>query len=277
MDDSLFSDMPSMRQFHHLFPMIREYVDASEKRFKGVIFDLDDTLAPEASFARSGFKAVSQYIADTTGLKNEYIYDILDSLFTDGERRHIFDRALEILNLPRHTSQVEKLIDIYRGHEPDTSYLPYPDSEPVLWLLSSLLFCGLITDGTVTTQQKKLEFLGLAGYFDDVIINEDRRLFKPDRSSYQSLVARWGIEASSILVLGDNSSKDFIAPREMGMVAVKIKRGGFYDSRIGPVRECPHFTVRNMQGFLKVILNLEGLLLSQSEKPADQQRGVPEG
>jgi len=258
MDDTLLSAMPSMKQFVRLFPMIRNYVNAPEKRFKGIIFDLDDTLAPEASFARSGFNAVSQYLGDTTGLRSENIFDILNTLFIEGERRHIFDRALAILNLPAHTTKVEKLVDVYRSHEPDSSYLPYPDSEPVLWLFSSLLFCGLITDGTAVTQQKKLEFLGLSGYFDDVIINEDLRFFKPHRASYRSIIARWGIEPASILVLGDNSSKDFITPREMGMVAVKIKRGGFYDSRIGLVRERPHYTVRNMQGFLKIVLTLEG-------------------
>jgi len=258
MDDSLLSAMPSMKQFTHLLPMIRSYVDAPEKRFLGVIFDLDDTLAPEAAFACSGFRAVSQYVADSNGLRVESVFEIINTLFTEGERMHIFDKALEILNLPRHQTEVQKLVEIYRNHEPEGSYMPYPDSEPVLWLFSSLVFCGLITDGAVRTQTRKLEFLGLQQYFDDVIINEDRRLFKPDRTSYLSMMSRWGTDPSSIIVLGDNSSKDFITPRELGMTAVKIKRGGFYDSRTGPECEQPHYTVRDMQGFLKVVLTLEG-------------------
>lgn len=257
--DDMFTAMPSMKQFFHLFPLIRSYANTAEKRFKGIIFDLDDTLAPEASFACSGFKAVSQYLADTTGLNSENIFNVVNSLFIEGERRHIFDRTLEILNLPTHAAKVEKLVDIYRSHEPDRTYLPYPDSEPVLWLFSSLLFCGLITDGSAVTQRKKLDFLGLSEYFDDIIINEDLRFFKPDRASYLSMTARWGIEPSSIIVIGDNSSKDFITPREMGMVAVKIKRGGFYDGRVGQTCERPHYTVSNMQGFLKIVLTLEGL------------------
>lgn len=94
MDDSLLSAMPSMKQFTHLFPIIRSYVDAPDRRFLGVIFDLDDTLAPEAAFAFSGFRAVSQYVADSNVLQIESVFEIIKTLFIEGERMHIFDKAL---------------------------------------------------------------------------------------------------------------------------------------------------------------------------------------
>lgn len=63
---------------------------------EAVIFDLDNTLYDEKQFVRSGFRAVSNRMAEKYGIKEEKLYDLLLNIFSKQGRNEVFDNALRI-------------------------------------------------------------------------------------------------------------------------------------------------------------------------------------
>ena len=81
-----------------------------------VVFDLDDTLYLEWTYARSGFSAVSRWVEAEFGIAQ---FDRAAwREFQRGERLHVFDSALAALGRPSDPASIAKMVEIYRGHSP---------------------------------------------------------------------------------------------------------------------------------------------------------------
>ena len=86
---------------------------------------------------------------------------------------------------------------------------------------------GIITDGRRMQQMNKIEALGLGRYLDeeDVIINEVKERHKPDRRSFKFFMKKYGTGYEYWFV-GDNTSKDFMAPNSLGWNSVCLLDDG---------------------------------------------------
>lgn len=79
---------------------------------------------------------------------------------------------------------------------------------------------GIITDGRVSGQKKKLQALGLDKLVDDIIITDElggTQFRKPCDIAFRIMQRRWGIPFEQMVYVGDNAEKDFQAPKQLGM------------------------------------------------------------
>lgn len=77
---------------------------------------------------------------------------------------------------------------------------------------------GIITDGRPEGQRNKITALGLT--VDDVIIIDElggTQFRKPCDIVFRILQTKWKLQPEQIVYVGDNSAKDFQAPRQLGM------------------------------------------------------------
>ena len=172
---------------------------------RGVIFDLDDTLYSEKEYIRSGYKAVSRYLG---GGFEERLWE----LFEVGEPP--IDVVLHELGRESDKSEV---LQIYREHKPDI-HLYDGVREMIIELQSRGIYIGIITDGRPSGQRNKIEALGLG--IEDVIITDalgGEQFRKPCDIAFRILQNKWRLSASEIVYVGDNPSKDFQAPKQLGM------------------------------------------------------------
>lgn len=176
-------------------------------QIKGVIFDLDDTLYSEKEYVKSGFEAVSEYLG---GGYERILWDY----FSNG--LSVID---ELLNNYKIKYKKEELLNIYRNHKPDIKLY-----EGVLDLLKRLknkgIKVGIITDGRPNGQRNKLEKLGLISLVDDYIITDELggvQFRKPCDIAFRIMINRWRLNPSEVVYIGDNISKDFQAPKQLGM------------------------------------------------------------
>lgn len=79
---------------------------------------------------------------------------------------------------------------------------------------------ALVTNGPVGWQSRKLRTLGLAGYFDEVLISEAEGIAKPDPRIFARAVERLGVTASEAMFVGDHPEIDIAGARDAGLVAV---------------------------------------------------------
>jgi putative hydrolase of the HAD superfamily len=187
-----------------------------------IVFDLDDTLFPEHSYVRSGFKAVEDSLARKKGIQG--FRDVAERLFQARIRGSIFDQALIELGYHPEASLIKELVDVYRGHRPEIQF--FPDAEWALSYYGAMNQVGVITDGYLVAQQKKAEALRLTEKVDVIIFSDayGREHWKPSKTPYLELVRALNCEHSDCVYISDNPKKDFITARSLGWRTIRIKR-----------------------------------------------------
>lgn len=179
-----------------------------------IVFDLDDTLYKEVAFVESGFKAVARHIGNIS------FADELISWWTDGKN------ALEtLINKYSLKFPIEKLLAVYRNHLPaiklDTSTV-----QILVYLIAHGKILGLITDGRFITQNNKIRALGLSQWIsaENIIISEEFGASKPDVRNYQFFMSKY--PDKTYTYIGDNITKDFLAPKALGWQTICLKDNG---------------------------------------------------
>ena len=183
-----------------------------EKHLDGidaVIFDLDDTLYSEKDYVRSGYRAVAARFPE--------VPDMAEKLWAVFERGgKAIDEVLEAEGLTAYRAEA---VRIYRLHEPTISL--YPGVREMLARLGEKHRLGIITDGRSEGQRAKLNALGLTRI--ETIITDELggiEFRKPNDIAFRIMVQRLGVPFSRAVYIGDNVTKDFIAPDRLGMHSI---------------------------------------------------------
>ena len=188
-------------------------------QIKGIIFDLDDTLYSEKEYVKSGYKAVSDYLGG--GYEEE-----LWQFFEAG--RLAIDELLKELG---RDDEKAKVLKVYRSHKPDIHLYPGV-TEMIEELKAKGIKVGIITDGRPEGQRNKVEELGLE--VDDVIITDELggiQFRKPCDIAFRIMMTRWRLNPADVVYIGDNPTKDFQAPQQLGMKSLWFKNeDGLYST-----------------------------------------------
>lgn len=178
---------------------------------KAVVFDLDDTLYSEKEYVRSGYRAVAEVVPELKNAENE-----LWEAFLNGEQSIDF-----ILNKYSLFSEELKqsCLSVYREHSPDIKL--YDGAVELLEELRSRgIKTGIITDGRPIGQRAKIDALSLKTYVNEIIVTDELGgacFRKPNDIAFRIMQTRFGVPFDSILYVGDNAAKDFLAPKALGM------------------------------------------------------------
>jgi putative hydrolase of the HAD superfamily len=200
---------------------------------RAVILDLDDTLYPERSYAFSGFDAVADWLRERMTCSFDPAARMKE--FFETEARHrVFNELLQELSPEDLEHLVPLMIECYRNHRPALQL--HPDAAEALdrWAGFRL---GLISDGPVIMQQRKLEALGLHQRFDFIVLTDvwGREYWKPHPRAFREAERLLGTGGPACTYIADNCAKDFVAPRSLGWRTVCVRRpGGIYLDAVSP-------------------------------------------
>lgn len=207
----------------------------STANVKGIFFDVDDTLYNERTFVRSGFEAVAAHLQTRFGWDADLLVrEMIHSLAEHGRGR-IFNTVLGRRGVV-DDALVQELIGVYRTHKPVIQL--FPDVAPVLERLRRRGYkLGLVTDGHYQVQLRKIEALGLLELVDVAIRTDELgpEFWKPHVKPFQRGLQALELQANEVIYVGNDASKDFQAPRQLGMGALHIER---YVDVVGPCRGC---------------------------------------
>lgn len=214
---------------------------------RAVVFDLDDTLYLERDYVRSGFRHVSRYLAEQCSVPESQLYDYLWNAFTQGLRGTAFDDLIRNFGLQ---VQAAELVSEYRDHPPEIS-LASSTVEILQSLVSDGYQLGLITDGRAGTQRRKIASLRLADIFDEIIPTDSlgREYWKPHPRAFREMQASLRVlNPQDLMYVGDNPSKDFVAPNDLGWRSTQLSRAGQLYTQLEPptVRAEPHHRVASL-------------------------------
>jgi putative hydrolase of the HAD superfamily len=220
-----------------------------------IFFDIDDTLYSTSEFTELARSAALDAMIhaglslDKKALREE-LEEVIHEFSTNYE--HHFDKLL--LRIPRrHYKGINPAIIVAAGviayHEiKATRLFPHEDAVEVLRLLSSRssLTLGVISEGLEVKQAEKLVRMRIYPYLSPnaIIISNQIGVSKPNPKIYQRACSDLNLKPAETMYVGDNPLHDVDPPNQIGMIAVRMRRGGkHYDveGKTAAAREVQNF------------------------------------
>ena len=222
---------------------------------RAAVFDLDDTLYPERQYVLSGYRAVAEHLRASLK-RTERFEDWLWDRFLRGLCRDAFQAASEHFRLGLDAGGVERLVRVYREHRPRIQ--PYPSAAEFLGRLHGRFRLGLLTDGFLPAQRLKLQALALERFFDAVVFTEEmgRECWKPSAAGFERVRQLLDVPHDTCAYVGDNPSKDFVAPNALGWRTIRwVHPGQVHADKPAPEAGRPQTTVHLPGELYEVLLS----------------------
>lgn len=188
---------------------------------QAVVFDLDGTLLDRRRsferFVRDQWERFAHCLE--TADQEQYVQALIE-LDRDGyaPRKSLFNDAIARFNLS--SGVAETLLQDYRDGFA-SSCLLFPDAAQTLSCLrTSGLKLGLITNGSLRMQSRKLECLGLSSLFDTMLISDAEGISKPDPQIFHRALERLATSPAQAVFVGDHPDVDVAGARAAGMQAI---------------------------------------------------------
>ncbi|OQA85042.1 MAG: Pyrimidine 5'-nucleotidase YjjG [Lentisphaerae bacterium ADurb.Bin242] len=220
-------------------------------KFQGLIFDINGTLVDILTneYDDNTYRVLSNLL-DYQGIALEP--DEIRQFFFELNKRQrrespekypeidvvaIFREMVEIhasgftRSLPREKQGMlpRMLAEVFRAASRFKLEL-YPDVETVLASLRPQYRMGAVSDGQSLWAFPELRAVGLAGFFETVIVSSDLGYRKPDARIFELALAKMGLSPSETLFIGNDMYRDVFGAHEFGMRTV------FFQSNQGEQR-----------------------------------------
>ena len=223
-------------------------------RLKAIFFDIDDTLYSTSEFSELARSAALDAMGEAgLVLERKVLQEELEEVigeFTSNYEHH-FDKLL--LRIPkRYYRGINPAIIVAAGviayHETKMRRLaPYEDAIEVLRLLAKTdLIRGVITEGLDVKQAEKLVRMRIHGFLSPnaIFISNQIGISKPNPKIYQRACSDLNLRPAETMYVGDNPHHDIDPPNAIGMLTVRMRRGGKHAAEEGntqPLREVQNF------------------------------------
>jgi putative hydrolase of the HAD superfamily len=201
-------------------------------RLRGVLFDLDDTLADSSGTEEVVWERVADVIdqhvpgVDRAELRRRYL-EVLEGHygelaagridFVTFRRRRLADalspwgEVSEEL-LERYVEAKSRIADEVR---------PFPQAVATVRALRGAgVRVGVLTNGPSDFQRRKLEVSGLGRELDAIAISEELGAAKPEREAFERALGLLGTRAEETAMVGDSLANDVAGGLAAGLAAV---------------------------------------------------------
>ena len=212
------------------------------KDAKWVFFDLDDTLYDFAACSlvalrnlydanpiiKRGFADFNSfsnaYHAVNSELWRQYNAGIVSREYLKRER---FERLLRPLMCHKEAKTLADKLDAdYLRHLSEQG-LTVENSIQTLYILSKHFLIGVISNGFINTQYRKLHRSGLNRYIQRMIVSDEIDIQKPAREIFDYALTETGADAETSVMIGDNPETDIKGALNAGWRAIFFNPYGF--------------------------------------------------
>jgi putative hydrolase of the HAD superfamily len=221
-------------------------------RVEAIIFDMDNTLYDESQYVRSGFRAVSEYMAEKFKMDKDQMYSLFLSILSKKGRGEVFNTALEEFNMKKEET-IQKMISVYRNHSPIITV--FKDTNNTLSKLKQKHRLGLITDGVKKVQEIKVEALKIASFFDVITYAIDYG--GKNNAVFLATLEKLKTNPANSVYIDDNPTQTFAIAKNLGIHTIRIRKGENKTIINADEQSKPDFEISNLEEILGIIKYIE--------------------
>lgn len=194
--------------------------------YKGIIFDLDDTLYDYKKCNEMAVESMIMYIINNNERHKNFqsiklIYnDISDRLkyelnsTASSHNKNIYIKQL-LEHLKLDLNLFKYLKDIYWNIFYENILCFDGVKDFIIWNKKIGIKIGILTDYETEYQLEKLEKLGLLQYIDCVVTSEEVGIEKPSVNMFYTILQKMNLVSSDVIMIGDNYEKDIIGSENL--------------------------------------------------------------
>jgi putative hydrolase of the HAD superfamily len=224
---------------------------------RALLFDLDDTLIPEAPAIAAGYEAVAERVwgqstPDRVRQLTAAAHDVWRGgapweykervHFSLGEGLHgefvavgaepdrlrqfvprLHAEAFEAVLPEAHRGSSADLVDTWRKARISALSL-YPETREVLTELGSRMPLAVVTNGAARLQRAKLVQTGIEQYFDAIIDSETVGVGKPSPEMFNLALRELGVTRGEVAMVGNDLRRDVAGARGAGVRPIWVHR-----------------------------------------------------
>jgi HAD superfamily hydrolase (TIGR01509 family) len=221
------------------------------------MFDLDDTLIPEAPAIRAGYEAVAERVwGQSTPERVQQLTDAAHRVWRAGapweykERVHfslgeglhgefvadgpepdrlrqfipyLHEQAFEAALPESHQGSSPELVDAWRRARISALSL-YPETREVLSELGSRMPLALVTNGAARLQHAKLTQTQIDDLFDVIVDSETVGVGKPSPEMFEVALVELGVGPGEVAMVGNDLRRDVAGARAAGVRPIWVHR-----------------------------------------------------
>ncbi len=218
--------------------------------FDTILFDLDDTIHDRN---RSLCKFVDHFIlryCDTLDYDSKSIVkDVFFEIDNKGykPREDVFKELQDRVSW-KYKPDLKDLIDFWNVEFPRCAE-PMPNIYNVLdYFIDKNIKMGIITNGSSTFQNTKIDKLDYRKYMKTIIISEEVDIRKPDPKIFQLALSKIDSNSETTLFVGDNPLIDIKGAIDSGLVSVWLSHGQVWNIK----HYIPTYIINNISELMNI-------------------------
>jgi putative hydrolase of the HAD superfamily len=216
-----------------------------------VVYDLDNTLYDSKQYYLGAFDNVAEYISSKYPFTRQHVFDLLrmnwemhTSLYP-----HLFDDLQNCLGI---TEDVNNLVTVFNGY--GGKLTPYQGAVTTLQTLRKWNYkLGLITDGDIERQKRKLKLLKIIDLFDAIVYTRQLSSPKPSDIPFRYMVAKLKISPKISFYVADNPLVDFEGAKKTGFITIRVSTGEFRNIKKNAYVD---YEVQTLKEILSIVKNV---------------------
>lgn len=217
-----------------------------------VIFDLDNTLINrKAAFQAYSELFIDRFVELTDPAGRSDLIEYIRIADQDGYRhkRELYEQFMQELPMKHPETTIDDLLHFWFAEFFKSTVLMQGAVEVLTAFKQQGIKLGLITNGSVHSQNAKLDQAKLRDYFDVIIISDEVQVKKPDKRIFEIALERLDAAAAHTCYVGDHPINDIKGAKDAGLSAIWLS--GFMDWD-GSLDE-PHAKIKSLIELIDII------------------------
>ncbi|MCM3748075.1 HAD family hydrolase [Paenibacillus pasadenensis] len=221
---------------------------------QAVLFDLDNTLINRRkAFQGYAERFVDEFVVIGDSMSKTEIVESIIAADQDGYRkkRELYTELMTSLEMKSPVT-ADRLLEYWFSEFFKHTVVMDGAIELLEQLKLEQIKLGLITNGSVHSQNSKIDQVQLRSYFDAIIVSDEVQLKKPDPKIFELALERLGVSAASSIYVGDHPRNDITGAKSAGLGTVWIREIEEWDE----ASDKPDYMIRRLDEVGRILEEL---------------------